>query len=114
MKQLWILIVLLVGSGAGLVTAGDNARSDGHEHEWEDDDHDYDRARRALSRGEILPMSQLLERLHKRIPGEAVDVELEREDGVWVYEFKLIDGQGRLLEIYVDAKSGEILSIEDD
>lgn len=114
MRQLWILFVLLIGFGAGLMTPGGTAYPDGYEREWEDDDHDYDRARRALSRGEILPMAQLLERLHARIPGEVVEVELEREDGVWVYEFKVIDRQGRLLEVYVAAESGEILAIEDE
>ena len=114
MKLLWILVVLLIGFDTSLMTQGGNAHSDGFERAWEDDDHDHDRARRALSRGEILPMAQLLERLHARIPGEVVEVELEREDGVWVYEFKLIDGQGRLLRVYVDAQTGKIVPVEDE
>ena len=81
---------------------------------WEDDDHAYDRARRALDRGETLPMAELLERLKTRVPGEVVGVEFEREDGKWVYEFKVIDSRGRLLEVYVDAQTGEVLSMEED
>jgi uncharacterized membrane protein YkoI len=49
-----------------------------------------------------------------QIPGEVVGVEFEREHGRWVYEFKIIDSGGRLLEVYVDAKTGTVLSTEED
>jgi uncharacterized membrane protein YkoI len=82
---------------------------------WEDDDREYDRARRAVSRGEMLPMADLLERVRTRFPGgEFVEVELEREAGRWIYEFKIIDGMGRLMEVQVDANNGRVLSVEDD
>ena len=108
----WSVLALLLA--ATLTAAGTIAFADEREHEWEDDDHAYDRARRAVDRGEILPMAILLERLKTRIPGEMVGVDLEREDGQWIYEFKIIDTRGRLLEIYVDARTGEVLSMEDD
>jgi uncharacterized membrane protein YkoI len=57
---------------------------------------------------------ELLERLKTRGPGEVVGVEFEHEDGKWVYEFKVIDNRGRLLEVYVDAKTGAVLSMEED
>lgn len=114
MRHLWILIALGIGVAVSVVTLSDSAYSDGYEHDWEDDDYAYDRARRALSRGEILPMAQLLERLYAQVPGEVVGVELEREHGRWVYEFKIIDTKGRLLEVYADGKTGDVLSIEDD
>lgn len=84
------------------------------DHEWEDDDHAYDRARRALERGEVLPIAQLLERLQTRVPGEVVGVEFTREHGRWVYEFRVVDEDGYLLEVYVDAQTGEILTMEED
>lgn len=84
------------------------------QYRWEDDDHAYDRALRAVSAGETLPVSELLQRLEEQIPGEVVDIEFEREHGRWVYEFKVIDQAGRLLEVYMDAKSGEVLSAEHD
>ncbi len=108
------ILVAIIGFTAAALTLIGAAHSDGSERDWEDNDYAYDRARRALKRGEILPMAQLLERLHDKVPGEVVGVEFEREHGRWVYEFKLIDGEGRLLEIYVDARTGEVLSIEDD
>jgi uncharacterized membrane protein YkoI len=57
---------------------------------------------------------ELLERLKTQVPGEVVGVEFEREDGKWVYEFKVIDDRGRLLEVYVDARTGAVLSMEED
>ena len=39
-------------------------------------------------------------------PGRVIEVELERDNGRWVYELKIVDPRGRLVEAYVDAKSG--------
>jgi uncharacterized membrane protein YkoI len=41
-------------------------------------------------------------------------VELEREHGRWVYEFKIVDAGGRLLEVYVDARTGALLPAGED
>lgn len=114
MRGSWVLIVLMTGLVIGLVISSDTVYSDRYEREWEDHDHSYDRARRAVGRGEILPMAQVLERLQAQVRGEVVDVELEREHGRWVYEFKIIDTKGRLLEVYVDAQTGAVRSVEDD
>jgi uncharacterized membrane protein YkoI len=111
MKRTAILISLVIGLLAGLAGAADSAWGDSHGREWEDEGHAYDRARRAVSRGEILPIAQLLEQLHTRFPGEVVAVELEDEDGREVYEFKIVDETGRLIEVYVNAATGEVLSV---
>ena len=97
-----------------LTTGSHVALSSDAERQWEDDDHAYDRARRAVDRGETLPIAELLERLKTQVPGEVVGVEFEREHGIWVYEFKVIDARGRLLEVYVDAETGAVLSMEED
>ena len=75
-------------------------------------EHDHERARRALERGEIRPLSEILASVRARIPGEVVKVEIEREDGVWVYELKIVAKDGRFLEVYVDAKTARIIKIE--
>jgi uncharacterized membrane protein YkoI len=84
----------------------------GESHEgsdWEDDGHSYDRARRASEVGEILSMSTILERLHAVAPGRILDTEFEQEDGHWVYEFKILDPEGRLYELTIDAQDGQVL-----
>ena len=35
-------------------------------------------------------------------------MKLEHEGGAWVYEFRVVDANGRLFEIYVDARSGGV------
>lgn len=97
-----------------LATGSNIAVSSDSERQWEDDDYMHDRARRALDRGETLPIVELLERLKTQVPGEVVGVEFEREGGKWVYEFKVIDDKGRLVEVYVDARTGAVLSMEED
>ena len=114
MKLLLIRFVLMTGFAVVLTTGNNAAVSSDYERQWEDDDHAFDRARRALDRGETLPMTELLARLKTQVYGEVVGVEFEREDGKWVYEFKVIDNRGRLLDVYVDAQTGEVLSTEED
>jgi uncharacterized membrane protein YkoI len=41
-----------------------------------------------------------------------IEAELEREDGLWVYEVKLLRPNGRVVEALFDARSGELLAIE--
>ncbi len=74
-----------------------------------DEPHDHDRARAALQAGEVLPLQQVLQAVQRRYPGEVLEVELERENGRWVYELKLLQDGGRLVRLHVDAKSAEVL-----
>lgn len=77
-------------------------------------DGDHDRARRAVERGEALPLREVLARLGDELPGRVVEIEFDREDGRWVYELKVIDAAGRLLEVYVDARTARILDRDDN
>ena len=114
MKKLAIWFVLVMGLVVILATGSSVAVSGEEARQWEDDDRAYDRARRAVDRGDALPIAKLLERLKTQVPGEVVGVEFEHEHGRWVYEFKVVDSEGRLLEVYVDAQTGEVLSMEED
>lgn len=79
-----------------------------------DDDgkHDHDRARRALERGEVLPLERILAVVRARVPGEVVRIELERDDGKWIYEVRVLDAAGRRVEVHVDAARAVILKIK--
>ncbi|WP_088624795.1 PepSY domain-containing protein [Oceanicola sp. 22II-s10i] len=76
------------------------------------DDNDHDRARRALQAGEILPLSEILERAETARPGRVIEVELDRDDGRWIYELEMVTDTGRLYEMELDAATGAILKIE--
>lgn len=61
-------------------------------------------------RGAVLPIETVLAQVRQSVQGEVVGVDLEREKGIWVYEVKVISPDGRLIEIYVDAHAGNVLS----
>ena len=42
----------------------------------------------------------------------SVAVEIERQGGAWIYEFKVVDATGRRREVRVDALTGEIRAPE--
>jgi uncharacterized membrane protein YkoI len=81
---------------------------------WEDDDHSYDRARRAVSRGEAMPLSRAIARLHETIQGKLIATEYEYEFDRWVYEFTIIDMESKLRKVHLDARSGELVQVTDD
>lgn len=85
--------------GLPLLLAGAVAQADG----------DQDRARTAVRAGEVMPLKTLLERLEAEHPGRLLDVELERESGRWVYEVRLLQPDGRLVKLEVDAATGQVL-----
>jgi len=72
-----------------------------------------DEVRRAVESGDIHSLADILGSLRGRLPGEVAGVEVERKDGRWRYEFRVVDSQGRLFEVYVDARSGEIERIKE-
>jgi uncharacterized membrane protein YkoI len=76
------------------------------------DDHDEDMALRALEAGEIIALDQVLATLGSTVPGEISEIELERENGNWIYEFKVISPEGHMLKVRVDAKTGKLIKPE--
>jgi uncharacterized membrane protein YkoI len=107
--RLWLLLPLaaLLTQGPGTAPLPAIADDRGGEH-------DHERARRAVERGEILPLDTVLTAVRATIAGEIVDIELEREHGRWIYEVKVIDRAGRLVEVYADAATATVVKIEDD
>ncbi len=72
-------------------------------------DDGHERARKALAAGEILPLPTVLERVAKQQPGTVVEVELDRRDQLWVYEFKILSPAGGLIKLWVDARDANII-----
>lgn len=75
---------------------------------------DSDYARDAVSQGRILPLAQVLDNIQRRYPGRIIEVELDDDDGIIVYEIELITSDGRYFGIEVDAVTGAILEFEED
>jgi uncharacterized membrane protein YkoI len=75
---------------------------------------DHDEARAAVERHDIRPLDEILAHLRDKIPGEIVRVTLERECGAWLYELRVVDAQGRVREVAVDATTGTVKNIGED
>lgn len=73
---------------------------------------DHDRARQALEAGEVLPLRTILERVERDHPGQVMEVELERQDGRWIYEIKLLRTGGALVKLIVDGRDGRVLGVK--
>lgn len=63
----------------------------------------------ARKQGEIRPLSEVLAVARQRLPGEVIKIELDRDDGVWVYEIKILTPKGRRREIEINAQTLEVI-----
>lgn len=76
-------------------------------------DRDHDQARAAVQAGKVLPLKTLLERIERDHPGQVLEVELEQERERWLYEIKLLQPDGRLLKLELDAATAQVLRREE-
>jgi len=96
---------------AALAVASPPASAD--DHRYEDDD-DHERARAALQEGAVLPLADILARLGRQVGGRVIAIEIERDDGRWVYEITAVTPSGRVRELAVDAATARVLELEED
>jgi uncharacterized membrane protein YkoI len=73
---------------------------------------DHDRARQALDAGEILPLAEILSAVEAARPGRVIELDLERDDGRWIYELELVSPEGLVYEGEIEAATGTVLEIE--
>lgn len=77
-------------------------------------DADYDTARKLLEAGDILPLETILRKVNKTHPGKVLEVELERKHGKLIYEIELLDASGKVWELKVDPRNGEVLKQKEE
>jgi len=92
-RMLILLAVLGAAGSAGLARA----------------DTDADRARAALRSGEILPLARILDTVSRQYAGDVIDVKLDRDDGIWQYEVKLLLPTGTVAKLEYDARDARLL-----
>jgi len=93
-----VILTLLVSGPAQIVLADD----------------DYREAKRLRESGEIMPLEEILKNVRRTYPGRILEVELENEKGRVIYELEILGDDSIVREIYIDAKSGKLLSVEED
>lgn len=74
----------------------------------------HSEARILRESGKILPLESIIETARTYRKGEVIDTELERDDGMLVYEIEILDDQGRVWELEFDATNGDLLELELD
>jgi uncharacterized membrane protein YkoI len=75
---------------------------------------EHDLVREALKRGEVQPLTTILATAAQAVPGDVIEVELEEDDDVLVYDIKVLTAQGRVREVKIEASTGKVLEVEDD
>lgn len=75
-------------------------------------DKDHEHARRALEQGQVLPLRSVLERVEREHPGQVLKIEFEKEDGRYIYEIRLLQPDGRLAKLEVDAVDGSVIKMK--
>jgi hypothetical protein len=73
------------------------------------DSDDHERARQAVITGQVLPLRTVLEKLEREQAGQVLEVKLERDDGRWIYEIKLLQPGGQLLKLKLDAQNAKLI-----
>ena len=74
-----------------------------------------DEALRLREQGRIIPLEQLLALVEKRHPNASLlEVELEEDDDIYIYDVELATRDGVVRELEIDASTGTILKDEED
>lgn len=76
------------------------------------DRQDHDRARSARQRGDVRPLDELVAGVERVLGARVIDVELDDDDGVPVYEFDLLRPDGQVLKLELDARDGRWLELK--
>ncbi|MDH5376760.1 MAG: PepSY domain-containing protein [Gammaproteobacteria bacterium] len=73
---------------------------------------DHERVRILKEAGKIIPLEKILQIARSEKQGRVLDVELEEENGRYVYEIEMLTDQGEVWEVEIDAQSGELVEME--
>lgn len=72
-------------------------------------------APREISDRKLMPLTEILAIARRRVPGEVIDVELDDDDDdPPEYELEILTADGRSIDMKIDARSGEIIEVEED
>lgn len=79
-----------------------------------DGDDDQDWARDAVLSGEAIPLVQIIDSIERAHNGKVYEVDLLKSgdiQGVSMYRLKLVSEDGFLMDLMVDASSGQLIGI---
>jgi uncharacterized membrane protein YkoI len=103
MLRIFTGLLIMIASSCLLLSEMSYADSIGHSE-----------ARALREAGKILPLEEIIEKAKRFKPGKVIDTELEKDDGIYVYEIEVLDDRGWVWEMEFDASTGELLKLELD
>jgi len=71
-------------------------------------------ARQLLKEGKIMPLQEILTKAKVIKPGQVIETDLEKDDGRYIYELEILDEQGQVWELELDAQTGEFVELENE
>ena len=75
---------------------------------------DADEARELKQSGQIMSLETLIAQLRQDYPGQIIEIELDDRDERYVYDIELVDDAGVVIELRIDAATGEVLRYKKD
>ncbi len=72
----------------------------------------HDRAKAAREAGQIVPLQAILDQVQAEFTGSPIEIDLEDDNGPWVYEIKLLTPAGAIVKLYYDARDGRLLRVK--
>lgn len=72
------------------------------------------KARQLQQQGDILPLEQIIDLAMAVKQGQILETDLELDDGRYVYELEILDANGQVWEVEIDAQTGELVELENE
>lgn len=112
MTRSYFVTAMLAGALVAAMPPPDRAFADKKGIERGEEDHEE--AFRARQGGAVLPLAEVLAMVRPEIDGEIIETDFEYEHDIPVYEFKYVNRQGQVRELYADARNGAVLKDKPD
>ena len=61
-----------------------------------------------------MPLQEILTKAKVIKPGQVIETDLEKDDGRYIYELEILDEQGQVWELELDAQTGEFIELENE
>ncbi|EHS51726.1 Propeptide PepSY amd peptidase M4 [Rhizobium sp. PDO1-076] len=97
-----------------MVAAHSPASADADNRPRHEQDMERQRIRDDVERGVTKSLATLRQIVLARVAGQIVSTKPDREDDRLIYEFRILRDDNRMIEVEVDAASGDILEIENE
>jgi len=75
---------------------------------------DANEARELKQSGQILSLETIIAQVRKEYPGTIIEIELDEEKNRYIYEIELVTDEGVVIELEIDAATGEVLKYDKD